>query len=545
MKVARPTCHEFTANAIWNEHGLKPFFGADAATKQAGGSRKAEFTHGGERWKATLYYQESGFCVPESGVTPSGTAVEVDNIREYRIAIDRHPDEDEIGQQGLNAHLSPRWKGMKVEKNDGSKSTYSTPEGLGDAVNVRLSGSNIEFTRYLTLLQEAADSVGINGWYFAERDLHDYSNIVDAERYVRLFKDRSGPIHSRDGPLASMGHLLENDRSGYRKLVQNDTDPHGNKSPGYYHTATLGTERVRSLFPDHTFPREVKHYYAREHKSKPNSHPLAHPKLGVSYQSSKWDRTLGWGDIQELTRQLDETIHSVLADAGIPVRSGNVGDGQGGTGPFKPDPYFPAVDMERPDDHLTGLDLTQIRHDQQSVVVRYLADGLSPVEWESLETLVTDGGEVSPKDIASDHDRHEDSVRRALNRIDELVEREYGSVSLRSSFIADMVHESVKEARDATRRAVETGAKALAAGERGLDEHTSAFIAWASKHDIDVDDTGDARMVLRMGGVERVKRAVEQGYELWTNAGRDPARFRSARLKLGEKGTGIAWHWLS
>lgn len=545
MKVVRPACHEFTANAIFNEHGLKPFFGADAATKQAGGSRKSTFTDHGETWNATLYYQDSGFCVPESGSTPGGTEISVDEIREYRIAIDRHPDEDSVGQQGLNAHIAPRWDGMKVEKNDGTKKKFSTPDGLGDAVNVRVSGSNIEFTRYLTLLQSAAESVGINGWYFSERDLHEYSNVVDAERYVRLFKDRSGPVHARDGPLASMGHLLENDRAGYRALVQNDTDPHGNQSPGYYHTATLGVERVRELMPDHTFPREIKHYYAREHASKPNSHPLAHPKVGVSYQTSKWDQSLGWDEISELTRQLDETLHSVLADAGIPVRSGNMGDGQGGTGPFKPDPYFAAVDHDAPDDHLYSFDLTQVRHDQQSVVVRHIADGMSPVEWESLETLVTDGGEVSPKDIAQAHDRHEDSVRRALNRIEELVEREYGRVSLRSSFIADLVHEQVKEAREATRRAVETGAKALSAAERGLDEHTSAFIAWAAKHDIDVNDAGDARMVLRMEGVERVRRAVEEGYRLWTDAGRDPGRFRQAKLKLGEKGHGIAWHWLS
>ena len=549
MKAVEPTSHEFTANAIWNENGLKPFFGADARVKAGGGSQKGEFTMGMgsevERWTVTLYYQESGFCLPSGGITPGGTHIELDEIREFRLSVKRHPDEDPAGQESFNVHIAPRWKGMEVEKNDGTRTTFSVPEGLGDAVNVRLSGSNIEFDRYLELLQEAAAAVGINAWYFSERDLHEYSNIIDAERYVRLFKDRSGPIHARAGPIASMGHLLENDRSGYRAIVQNDTDEHGNQVEGYYHTATLGVERVAELFPDHTFPREVKHYYARESESKPDSHPMAHPKVGVSYQTSKWDRKIGWDDLEDMERQLDQTLLSVLADAGIPIRSGNAGDGEGGTGPFKPDPYFPAVDREIPDDYLYGLDLTQIRNEQESVVIRHVADGLSPVEWESLQTLVTDGGKVSPKTIAEHHDRNEDSVRRALNRIDDLVEREYGSVSLRSNFIADMVHDAVKEARESTRRAVETGAKALAAAERGLDEKTSAFIAWAAKHGIDVDDTRDAQMVLRMGGVERVEKAVRDGYELWTGAGRDPARFRSATLHLGEKGIGVAWHWLS
>ncbi|OVE82939.1 helix-turn-helix domain-containing protein [Natronolimnobius baerhuensis] len=132
------------------------------------------------------------------------------------------------------------------------------------------------------------------------------------------------------------------------------------------------------------------------------------------------------------------------------------------------------------------LDFTQIKYRQESVIIKYLADGIAPTTWESLEVLITDGGEVSPQDIANETGRHPGSVRRALGRIPELVEREYGKVSLRSKYIADLVHDAVKEAREATRRAAEAGAKAIEAAERGLDQSTSAFIAWATKHDIDV-----------------------------------------------------------
>lgn len=72
---------------------------------------------------------------------------------------------------------------------------------------------------------------------------------------------------------------------------------------------------------------------------------------------------------------------------------------------------------------IVSLDVTEIRSTQESVVIRHLADGLSPVQWESLETLVTDGGEVSPADIAEDHGRHVESVRRALRGIEDLIER--------------------------------------------------------------------------------------------------------------------------
>lgn len=61
------------------------------------------------------------------------------------------------------------------------------------------------------------------------------------------------------------------------------------------------------------------------------------------------------------------------------------------------------------------ISATQIGQAQENVVNKCLADGLSPVEWESLEMLVTDGGTVSPNDIVTKYNRHPDSVRRALD----------------------------------------------------------------------------------------------------------------------------------
>jgi predicted transcriptional regulator len=190
------------------------------------------------------------------------------------------------------------------------------------------------------------------------------------------------------------------------------------------------------------------------------------------------------------------------------------------------------------------LNLTEIRHEQENVVIRHISNGLSPVEWESLQTLVTDGGELSPADIATENDRHVDSVRRALNRIPDLVEREYGSVALRSRHVAELVHEAVEEAKTATRRALEAGAKAIEAAERGVTSEGEALIAWASRHGIDVDDSKDVQLFLRMEGIENVERRINEAYELWCGSGRDPHRFRSARIDLGERGLTTAWHWL-
>ena len=69
------------------------------------------------------------------------------------------------------------------------------------------------------------------------------------------------------------------------------------------------------------------------------------------------------------------------------------------------------------------MDLTQIEHNQESIVLKFLGDGPSPVTRKSIELLATDGGDVSSADIAEEYDRHVDSVRRALRERADLFHR--------------------------------------------------------------------------------------------------------------------------
>jgi predicted transcriptional regulator len=532
--------HELTANLLFNSHGLAPYFAMDSEVKAGEGSKSAEFVVDGERWRVRLSYQSSNIVHP-GNQTPQGTDWRLDKMREYRLKVFRHPDEDEVGQQGFTAHVAPRWPGMQGERDDGTRVDIPVPDGFDEGVNVRIKGSNIEFDRYPELLRRAAIEIGVAGKYFEEP--HEFSNIQDAERYVRVHRDASGPVHARDGPIASMGHLLESDRRGYRKVVQNDDDERGQNLPGYYHTATLDSRRIREAFPDHGLPKEVKHYYAREALAVPDDHPLAHPKVGASLQVSllERDETVRWADLEKLRRELDQTVLSVLADAGLDVAPSG-----GGGGPFVEDAYFvPEVDESGPDP--IGLDLTRVEQSQESVVVRHLADGLSPVQWESLETLVTDGGQVAPKDIALQNGRHVESVRRALREMGDLVDHQYADVSLRSDYVAEMVHAAVSEARESVQRAAETTAKAVEAVERGLDETMSAFIAWAARHGVDVSDARDAQMTLRFDGadVANAAKAIGEGFRVWKDAGMPEERFRQARVRFSDGSVGQAWRFLN
>ena len=196
-----------------------------------------------------------------------------------------------------------------------------------------------------------------------------------------------------------------------------------------------------------------------------------------------------------------------------------------------------------------GLDVTHIRSTQESVIIRHLTDGLSPVQWESLQTLVTDGGVVAPADIADEHGRHVESVRRALRGIDDLVVREYAEVSLRSSYVAKLVHDAVQEAEEAVKRAAETGAKAIRAAEQGMEETMSVFIAWAARHGVDVDDAmnrREARMKLRFGEPGReTRRAIREGFRIWREADLPEERFRRAKIRFSDGGIADAWRYLN
>jgi hypothetical protein len=100
-----------------------------------------------------------------------------------------------------------------------------------------------------------------------------------------------------------MAHLLENDRTGYRKLVQNDDDEHGQNLPDYYHTATLDAQRLGEAFPGHRYPKEAKHYYAREAASTDESDALEAAGLPPRPQRQQLSRT---DLIDELQRLADD-----------------------------------------------------------------------------------------------------------------------------------------------------------------------------------------------------------------------------------------------
>jgi hypothetical protein len=80
--------HEFSANFLFDEHGLTPFFAADRRVISGGGSQQATFQVEGERWQVSLWHTDSGLVHPGSHL-PTGTAWYPDEMREFRLSVER------------------------------------------------------------------------------------------------------------------------------------------------------------------------------------------------------------------------------------------------------------------------------------------------------------------------------------------------------------------------------------------------------------------------------------------------------------------------
>lgn len=394
MELIEPAPHEFKAQYNFDT-GIDAYFALDAVIKSGSGSQESTFSFEGQQYEVTAYYQDSNIVHPGETI-PTGTPFRLDEIREFRLNVEAVEPSEQSDQEGFNAHVRPRWDGMQVEDSYGEQSRLNVP--FAEGVNIQVQGSNIDFQNYQPLLCCAMRAVDVSPRYFETP--HDSSTVRQAEMYVRVEEDRSGPVHARDGPLARIGHLLEDDRAGRRRVEQADVTERGEKRPGYRHQAGVDERRIQEIFPDHSLPKQVKHYYSRESQSLSQSDPLSHPKVGAIYYPSLWrDRRESHGvtpgELKQLQHELEEMVLSVLADAGIDVTS---------SAPYVEGDYFDATTSDR-DRQVVDLPLEDIRATQESVVIKNLADGgFSPVEWETLETLVTDGGQVPPQTLLSPAD---------------------------------------------------------------------------------------------------------------------------------------------
>jgi hypothetical protein len=207
------------------------------------------------------------------------------------------------------------------------------------------------------------------------------------------------------------------------------------------------------------------------------------------------------------------------------------------------DEYFSA-DNHTTTASLINLNLSEVRHEQQSIVFKHFGDGLAPTDKETLQHLVADGGTVSPQDIADENDRHQDTVYAALGRMNRLVEHEYGEVSLKSTYVSELVADALEQADAAIGKAYKAASKAKQAAERGLDETTEKFIAWTEKYGVNYEDKSDT-LSIDLGrintedGDKSARALIREGFSLWQAMGRDEITFRTAQVRWKSPDNGM------
>lgn len=493
--LVAPGWHEFRAYLKFQRHGLDPYYALHSLMRRTDWSDgKREFTieYDGVSYTGEFYYQYD----PDTALAPwDDASFQIEKVREYRITL-RGPDD----LRKASFHIRPRWPDMETEN---GKSPSNPRDMVG--LDVDTKGSNHDPSAYPQLLDRALQALGVNGGsddpeqrYCTPATLEPWSIVVDGELYVRIYTDHSGPLVAIQGPLERMGLLLADERRGYRKRVADDT-----KTEGYYHTTTLGSWRAGHLLDGHRLGKEVKHYHVKHPESVDG--PLKHPKFGVAFQRSRSDARVYWDigaletdpladdeaiGLDDLERELDEVLLNCLRWADLPTRP----DHQ----VFVDDPVW-AVAADRRERRLVPDPLPTLESEQEHYVTRALRN-MTDTDGQIVHELLTDGGHVSPKDLADRTGAHYHTVLESLKRMGGVVRHEYGSVELKSKFIAQQLVERAGSLLANFTREMDAIGDQLAYAIDGLEREDSVFARWAETYLTGIDDLDDdPRIVLRFG----------------------------------------------
>ena len=515
-----PQPHEFHAYLKWNcadlDNPLRSYFGLRSLQGEHDfeehGRLKTTAEIAGKEWSVEFGFKKSGLAPRDD---PS---FRLDEVREYLVYV--YPkgystwgDAKSEARKRAYFRLSPRWPDIETKEGNRSMSNPCDIEGY----DVEVEGSNWAFEMYPDVLQSALGSLAerqgfrfnsltpIHPEDFENDRIHSSSNIVDGELYVRVAKGETGEVIAYDGTLHRISLLLAGDREGYTKSVRDDRE-----CPGYYHTATIDSRRAGELVGGHELAKEFKHYYMRNPDAVEGT-VLENPKIGVSFQNSIHNDTLYWDDLDAMVTELDEALLNVLEWSDIPSRP----DGQ----MYVADDYFQVTGTSRwrkllPD----RLPRIESKQDDQLFAT---ATQMNATDTELVDTLLTDGGETSPKELAQSIGVHLDTVYRALKRLSPLVDHTYGEVQLGSKYIAQELTGYIDSVSNSIQSGLEnaldglTRAEAYGEGDDPWSRWLDRFggkISRTEGSDPDALDVGfkpesldEARRLLRSGATQWAK----------------------------------------
>ncbi|MFD1601042.1 Lrp/AsnC family transcriptional regulator [Halobellus rarus] len=464
--------HEFSAYLKYDD-ALSTYFGLVTLYKmhdfEEYGRLRAGLEFGGSEWNVEFGYKPCGIRAPEEDTDLGRWDWRLDDPLEFSVYVyptgyESYEDAKQENRKRAYFGISPRWPDIESESGE----TISNPYDLL-GIDVDVKGSYFEFEEYGDLFPAALDVLrdrqrefdwnsytSIDVEACDSEQIHESTNIIDAEYYVRVKKGESGRVYAFDGTLHRIATLLGRERRGYAKTVRDDRE-----CEGYYHTATIGAMRAAEVVGGHQLPKEFKHYHMRNPDAVEGTN-LENPKIGVSFQHGLYDETLRWDDLDRLDRELDEGLLNLLQWSDLPVTP----DHQ----LFVADDYFEVTGSRR---FRKVIDdpLPRIEQEQDEEIRRFaVAGNLTETDVDLVDELLTDGGEISPAELAERIGCHISTAYKSLKRLGSLVYREYGHVELASKHIAKGVVKRLGSARSALENTLEEAADKIVRAETYGDE---------------------------------------------------------------------------
>ncbi|PGF15639.1 hypothetical protein CP556_05560 [Natrinema sp. CBA1119] len=520
MRQIATAPHECEGNLIFTEHGLSPYWilGRLLIQRFDGYSGEIDTEVDGEEWTINLKYQKSGIAPRLEDDVAS------ERLYEYRISGYGQ------GERKANFLIQSRFANMRHYETGDQVSTPfdNLPEDEG--VNVRFAGSNLEpleFRRLLpTFVQVLAreGSLPINTDYFAG-EVHGMSNITTYERYVRLNRSWSPKVVGRAGIMQRLMHLCATEKgSKFEYRVDNED------IVGYNHRVRLPTPDAKRLISGHRFGKQIKHYHPKYVREDDETDPLYHPKVGVLLKKKlNSNRSFRWEDHRKLRREIDETLINVLSWSGVPVQVDQT--------TYVPDDHFDAVASEKPVELFA--DPTPELETEQNAMILQTFVGLRESDEKVLKTLVTDGGEQHPNELADNTGRSISTVYRTLDRLRGVLRNDNACVSFASkkfeqdiTAIVEQVEFGIENAADRVSKLynLETKSASSNAWQQFCTKYSASLVGVADEEDTTLRiDTILSK--LKSSSNPRVQDILAEAVDAWSSIGRDPLELRAANVQ--------------
>ena len=170
-------------------------------------------------------------------------------------------------------------------------------------------------------------------------------------------------------------------------------------------------------------------------------------------------------------------LMNVLDWAGLDVTGGDE---------YHEDAYFDPERRQRRSLKLVDCPLPEIESEQENAVMRLWGD-MKGSDRAVTELLLTDGGEISPKDAAEKTGYSYRTIRRVVDRLEGFVRHTYGKLEVESDFAAQEMLKRVRSAEEQFRRTI--GATAMQVAEDASGFESGPFDRFKSSYEVGVRDT--------------------------------------------------------